>query len=628
VTARRKAVAVAGCAAAALLAAGCATAQSPAVARAGDDTVFLETWVDSVAAEVMAADRIPGAALVIVRDGEVVLSKGYGLADIAGTQPVTVDGTIFRIGSVTKVLTALALAGLIDQGSLELDAPLSEYLTGDFLAGPNGEPITVRHLLSHSAGFDQVGMRRQVDDPARRPSIAEFVSREVRPVRAPGQVGVYDTYGITLAGHLVERLSGLSYADYMRRHVFQPLGMSRSRVEIPASERGTLATGYGIERGQLVPQKYEWYVTLPASSVDATVADMGRLLLALLGDGGPLLSAGMAARVRNERLLGYGEMGAFSWGFWEENRNGYRALHHGGIMAGYSSELYIVPEAGVGFFVAYNRDPETGPPARLREAIIDLVYSRLLPDRGPQPPSLDDPLPVSPDRFAGAYGGTVGCFTCDDGEGWPITSVLVAAEGPGTLSMYGGTAQLVAVDRTTFISRRSGNEVRFLADSAGRIRYLVQGPNSFAKLDDTLLAEMLGPDWRSAPAHPLVARVRFANQDWPAAARAYHALTQRRPENGRYHFNYGFAELHNGNYEAAETAFRRALDLGQWRAWSQYYIAAARAGAGDLPPAWDALDSAIGMGFNDANLLRTEPWWQPHKAASEYQSALARIERE
>lgn len=608
-----------------LVVGSCAHAPAAAPQMEVDNSVLTE-WVDSVALAVMAEDRIPGAAIVVVQNGQVVLSRSYGLADVAAARPVSVNETVFRIGSVTKVITSLAVIRLVDQGALDLDAPISRYMTGDFLFGPNGDPIRVRHLLSHSAGFDQIGLRRQVDDPAQRPSIAEFVNREMRPVRPPGYVGVYDTYGITLAGRLIEQVSGVDYVEYMQQHFFEPLGMRRTWVETPASERHALAVGYGLEDGQLIAQDYEWYVTLPASSVDATVADMGRLLAVLLTDGASLLSREMAARIRNETLGGYDGMGAFSWGFWEENRNGYRALHHGGVMAGYSSELYMVPEAGLGFFVAYNRDFETGPPARLREAITNLVYDRILFDRSTPTATVENPPPIAPDRFSGAYGTTVACYSCEEGEGWPISTFLVEAEGPGALSMYGGSAQLVAVDSTTFISKRTGNQVKFLTDDAGRVRYLVQGPNSFAKLDDVLLEEVLGPEWRNRPVHPLIARVHFANQDWPAAARAYRALAIARPANGRYHFNFGFAELHNGNYEAGEEAFRTALELGQWRGWSQYYIAAAQAGAGDPDAAWDALNKALEIGFDDANLLRTEPWWQPYRATVEYEKALARLD--
>lgn len=604
----------------------CTAAASVSTSSAQEVPGSLERWVDSAVVESMTGDRIPGAAVALVRDGRIALAKGYGLADVTEDRPVTADGTIFRIGSVSKVLTALALTRLIDRGEVDLDTPIGRYLSGDEATALNDQPIVVRHLLTHTAGFDQTGLGRKAEDPSTRPTLAAFVRDELRPIREPGVVAVYDTYGISLAGLLLERISGLPFAEHMRRHVFAPLGMHDSWVEVPDRDRERLATGYGLEEGELVPQPYEWYVTLPASSIDATVMDMARLLRALLGQGAALLSPEMAERVRSERLFSYGDMGAFSWGFWEEKREGYRALHHGGVMFGYSSELYMVPEAGIGFFVAYNRDFETGPPARLREAMTDLLYDRFLPERaGREPPSVPT-VRVDGDRFAGAYGSTVACYTCEEGDGWPISTLTVSAEEPGILSLYGGRARFLAEQELVFRSAARGSEIRFLQDSSGDVRYLVQGPNSFVKLDDSLLTRVLGTGWAERPAHPLVARVRFANEEWPEAARAYGELAEQDPENGRYHFNRGFSLLEAGRFREAETAFRRALEIGRWEAWSQYYVAAALIGAGETERAWEALEAALDMGFDDVGLLRSERWWEEHRDAPEYHGVIERLE--
>lgn len=588
----------------------------------------LGVLVDSVVAKVMVEDRIPGAAVILVQRGETILNRAYGTADLETLRPVTVDGTVFRIGSITKLVTALAVIQLVDQGLLGLDDAVNRHLPDLPGASPSGAPILVRHLLSHTGGFDQIGERRQVSDPAERPSIRAFLEEELVPLRHPGVVGVYDTYGMTLAGHLVERVSGLSYAEYVRENIFAPLGMHSSWVEAPEPARHRLSVGYGIEDGELTAQDYEWYVTLPASSVDATAGDMGRLLAALLGDGGGVLSPDMVERLRTERLLAYGEMGAFSWGFWEEQHRGYRALHHGGVMRGYSSELYMVPEegVGVGFYVVYNRDFETGPPARLREALTDFLYEAVLPEPAVamQPP--EGPLMAVPsDRVAGVYGNTVGCFTCAEGEGWPIPTIPVQAEGPGIISLYGGSARFFATDTLVYRSETSGRELRFLTDDEGRVRYMVQGPNSFARMDEALLDEVLGVGWRDRPAEPIVAKVYRAIGEWAAAARAYADLAARIPANGRFAFYEGFSLLHAGEWIAAGEAFRRALEIGQWSAWSQYYIAAAHAGAGEADAAWAALDRALELGFDDANLLRTEPWWAQLRDTEQYREALARL---
>lgn len=617
-----------------LLLAGCGRASpTPATDAAGSSAGdagmpgLLGVSIDSVVAGVMAEDRIPGAAVVWVHDGEVVLRRAYGLADVSTLRPVTVDGTVFRIGSITKLVTAVALIQFVDRGFLGLDDAVTEHLPELAAISPSGAPILVRHLLNHTGGFDQVGERRRGETRAKRPTIRAFLEQELVPLRDPGVVGAYDTYGITLAGHLVERMSGLSYGDYVRQNIFEPLEMRSSWVEVPDSARHRLATGYGIEDGELVAQDYEWYVTLPASSVDATAGDMGRFLAALLGDGGGVLSPGMLERVRSERLLSYGDMGAFSWGFWEEQDRGYRALHHGGVMAGYSSELYLVPEQAVGFYVAYNRDVETGPPARLREALTDFLYEKLLPEPPASPAAPSGPVAaVQSVRVAGVYANTVGCFTCDEGKGWPLSIVPVQAEGPGIISLYGGSARFFAADTLIYRSESSGRELRFLTDDVGQVRYMVQGHNSFARLDQVLLDELLPAGWRARPAEPIVARVYRAIGAWPAAVRAYSSLAARDSTNGRYAFYEGFSLLHTEEWGAARAAFRRALEIGQWPAWSQYYIAGAHAGAGEVEAAWAALARALEMGFSDGNLLRTEPWWEQLRETEKYRRTLARLQ--
>jgi CubicO group peptidase (beta-lactamase class C family) len=456
-----------------------------------------------------------------------------------------------------------------------------------------------------------------VDTPGLRPTLEDFLARELVQVRRPGSVAVYDTYGITLAGHLIERVSGYSYGDFMLGEVFRPLGMSDTWVETPVTERARLATGYGLEDGALVPQPYEWYVTTPASSIDATAADMGKLLLALLGGGanahGRLLSAGLMERVLSESQTPYeSDVAAFSWGFWEEERDGYRALHHGGIMRGYSSELYLVPALKVGFYIVYNRDPETGSPPMLRERLVDLLYARILPRRdvaGARSPAA--PVPVPTADFAGAYGNTLGCFTCPEGEGWGINTIRFTAPGPGVVAM--GDRRWLAVDSTGLRDEASGALLRFLRDSAGRVRYVVRGTNSFAKLDEHLLADVLGADWRARLPASLVAITHRANERWREAAAAYASLAERAPANGAYPFYQGFSLLNAGRFADAKAAFDEALRRRKWVAWSQYYVASAHAGLRDTTAAVTALRRAVEMGFSDANLLMTESWWEPFR---------------
>jgi len=581
---------------------------------------------DSLVSASMESEGVPGAVIVVVENGRVVHRRGFGLADRDRGIPIDVDSTLFRIGSITKALTALALTGLVAREGIDLREPVERYVPPGLVPeAPVDEPIQIRHLLTHTGGFDQTGLGRRVDAPSERPTIEAFLAKHLVRVRPPGEVAVYDTYGITLAGYLIERIGGLPYADYMRSRVFLPLGMIRTWVEAPPEERASLAVGYGLEDGEWLPQDYEWYVTLPASAVDATAADMGRLLVALLGDGGALLPADLARRVRTEVQLEYGAAsGAFSWGFWDERRKGWRGLHHGGVMAGYTSELHLVPEAGLGLFLAYNRDPETGPPPRLREALIDLLYERVLPDRGDAAPP-DAAQPFDTDGFAGAYAFTVGCFTCAEGEGWGIGWQDVSAPEPGVLAI--GERRWLAVDSTGFRAKGVETPLRFLSDARGRVRYMVRGPNSWVRMDERLLEEALGESWRDEPPAPLVALVHRANRRWEAAAAAYASLAARDSMNGAYAYWEGYAALNAGEPERALRALARAREAGKWPAWSRYYEASAYAAMADHDRALELLEQSLDEGFDEPELVRSEPWWDPLREDPRFRALANRWER-
>jgi CubicO group peptidase (beta-lactamase class C family) len=615
-----------------LMHAGAADAESQSGRNATSPSTSLDwraatTLIDSVVTSTMESQRIPGAAVVFVEGDSVRILRGYGVADASTRRPVDPANTIFRVGSVSKALTALGIMRLVDGGRVSLEDPVARHVSSRIGGlGKFPEPVRIRHLLAHTGGFDQVGLRRQVEHPRDRPGLEDFLAGELVQVRPPGVVGVYDTYGMTLAGHLIERLSGESYAEYMRTRVFEPLGMRDAWVEVPETIRHRLATGYGLEDGALVPQPYEWYVTLPASSVDASAADMGRLLSALLTDGanqhGRLTSRATMSRILHETQVRYApDMAAFSWGFWEEQRDGYRALHHGGVMRGFSSELYIVPDLRIGFFVVYNRDPETGPPPMLRERLTDLLYDRLLPrnvvENEPRPRAASAPTR----QFAGAYGNTLACFTCQEGEGWGMSTLRFTAPEVGALAM--GTRRWVAIDSTGVLGETS--LLRFIPDDAGRVRYMVRGTNSWARLDEHLLAEVLGANWQRMPPAPLVAIVHRANEQWPEAAAAYGSLAARHPANGAYPYYQGFSLLHAGRFPDALAAFEESLRRKKWIPWSRYYVASAYAGMGDSTAAVAALREAVNLGFSDRNLPMTEPWWNALRSNPEVAALLERI---
>ena len=573
------------------------------------DSKALESWLNPFFVEEMKKQHLPGIAFVLVKDGRVVLSKGYGWANVEQQIPVTPERTVFRIGSITKVFTAMALMQLVDRKKITLQDDVNKYLDSPKVDQRYNEPVRFWHLLTHTAGFDQTGLGRQVPKPEERKSLAEFLEAQLIRVRPPGQVSCYDTYGITLAGYLIERISGFSYAAYLKQNVFAPLGMTRANVETPQTLLGDLAVGYGYQDGRFVPQPYEYYVTLPASSIDATAHDMAQWMIALLGNGrtkaGRFLSAAAARRIKEPQFTNYPSFPGFAYGFWEDLRNGQRAIHHGGDMLGFTTEMYLLPEHNLGFFVAYNRNQEAGGgPTNLRELLTEKLMNQWFPTHdSPKKHLAVAPLSIDTTVFAGKYANNLYCHTCFDGQGWGWALTSLSSGGPGLLI---GSRRWLAVEPLVFQEENGSRRIAFRKDKSGEITHLIVGNSVHEKLGERLLTEVLGVGWQKRSMAPLTARVYRDTEQWQKAAAAYAAIIDQRPNDGRANYYLGFCWLNAGEAERALAAFARARALKQWPPFTAYYTAAALARKGNKEQALEALEEAIKLGFSDQELLQRD----------------------
>ncbi|HSM36701.1 MAG TPA: serine hydrolase, partial [Longimicrobiales bacterium] len=244
----------------------------------------LDSLLRPVIIDHMADRYIAGAAVAVVHGSQVVYRAGFGRREVFSEDPVDVDRTIWRIGSITKVLTGLAVLQLVDAGKVELDRDVNDYFERPIVPEDRPEPVLVRHLLTHTAGFDQVGLGRHVDRPEDVRPLEEFLREYLARVRDPGILSTYDTYGITLAGLLVERVSGLSYEEYLQRHIFAPLEMHRAGIAVPPALAGDVAVGYAFA-GHWEAQRWEYMNTDPASTANASAPDMANLAIMLLNEG-------------------------------------------------------------------------------------------------------------------------------------------------------------------------------------------------------------------------------------------------------------------------------------------------------------------------------------------------------
>jgi CubicO group peptidase (beta-lactamase class C family) len=317
----------------------------------------LEKFLAPVMEQQIAKQHVAGAMVVIVKDGAILFAKGYGWADIAAGRPMTADATLLRPGSISKLFTAIGVMQLAEQGKLDLDRDVNEYLDFRIPVPDGGVPVTLRRLLTHRAGFEEHAKDLFSSKPVPEP-LGRWLARS-RPERLfpQGDVSAYSNYGMALAGYIVERASGEPYTDYIARHILGPLGMKRSTFAQPLPEALVPLAPKAYLRSDKPPLAFsETIPAAPAGALWATGTDMGRFMLALL-DGGSLngvqilrretLAQMMAPKIRTQS----GNMGL---AFYETDIGGMRFIGHDGATMTFLSQLLLSPENNFGLFISYN----------------------------------------------------------------------------------------------------------------------------------------------------------------------------------------------------------------------------------------------------------------------------------
>lgn len=343
----------------------------------------LEDFIDGAMAMGIANREVAGAVFVLVKDGEVVIQKGYGFADVEARKPVDPARTLFRPGSVSKLFTWTAVMQLVEQGKLDLDDPVDRHL--DFeIPETFPQKITVRHLLDHSAGFEDGYKDMFVASPDEYQELGPWLASHIPArVREPGVEVSYSNYSTAVAGYIVQRISGEDFSDYIDRHIFQPLGMTRStfREPLPQSWQTDVAIGYEWKDGRFEAQPAELiYNIAPAGSLYSTGADMARFVEAHLQDGrlgdARILQADTAKRMRTRLAANSPGLPGIGHGFLETRASNPRIIGHGGNTGEFHSNLILIPEADVGFFISLTGGNEA---SIARSELSAMVVERLVP---------------------------------------------------------------------------------------------------------------------------------------------------------------------------------------------------------------------------------------------------------
>ena len=430
----------------------------------------VELFMDSVMASIMAEHHVPGAVFVIVKDGRIILAKGYGQANVQSRQPVDAQKTLFRIASITKPFTAVAILQLVEQNLLSLDEDIREKLPITLETQFDG-PITIWNLLTHTSGFEL----SDIGDAARSPEdvlpLAEMAAtRMTTQGSAPGRRYHYSNHNYLLAGLLIEQATGTPYDQYLQNNVFRPLGMDyiSAAQPIPDSLHANRAIGYDWSGDSYAALPLDFSNVASADVIHASGLAMARFMLALL-DSDQSRSLGLFGHESHQLMtrVQFNHHSALQngWtlGLVESTMNGLRSVGHGGAQLGFISQMHLFPEENLGIFVALNRRSGNAR-YNIVQAYLDRYYS------GGQEIS---PLMQQPDRsglrdlehLAGVYLNTGFALT------GTLEKVIALAGRRGSVRINSDGAGNLAIGDTRLLPRDGGV---FLTESGRTVIYFEQ----------------------------------------------------------------------------------------------------------------------------------------------------------
>ena len=447
------------------------------------DPAEMETFLDKLLGKEMEKHHIAGAAVSVVKDGKLFFTKGYGYADFEKGIPVDPERTNFRTGSLAKLFTWTAVMQLAEQGKLDLNADVNTYL--DFrIPDTYPQPITLKHLMTHTSGFEDLYYERLAKDPNDlEPPREWLISHMPARVRPPGDVAAYSSYGTALAGYIVARVSGEPYDRYIQEHILNPLGMvhTTARPSMPPDIHAHTSKGYVYEDGAfkefpdtsgmaLAYADMGQPALVPAGDMQASVTDMARFMIAQLRDGrhGDANTAG--ARILNERTLRQMHSTLYTpdprllgtaYGFFDFSDNGQKTLGHSGGSDPIWSLLLLLPEQNLGVFVVYNSEGGqdlTNQHLGFQRAFFDHYY----------PASAVKPI-QPPADFAERAGRFEGSYQITGGE---------SGTSETTFEKVGGLFGMGTVEISD-----SGNGTLLFKNPWAEWRFVVVAPLYFRQID-------------------------------------------------------------------------------------------------------------------------------------------------
>ncbi|MBH5317872.1 beta-lactamase family protein [Paenibacillus sp. GSMTC-2017] len=449
-----------------------------------EHTNDLEPFLDQFMEKKMAEKHIPGAVLSIVKDGKLLFAKGYGYSDLEHQIPVQADRTLFRVASVSKLFASTAAMQLVERGMLDLNADIRQVL--DLFPVPSDftEPITLHHLLTHTAGYDETAFRARANNAEEVTTLRTAKNPFVQsPVRAPGERLSYSNYGMELVGFMVEKQTGQTFEQYVRQNIFEPLGMESSTFSqsLPKDMTDRLAIGYRWKQGTNLPQSFNYFHGGSSGSLITNAIDVSKFMIAHLqnevGDKSRILQPKTVELMHRQHYTIHPQAEGMAYGFFEDFNNGRRALSHHGRLSEAQSILYLLPEEEIGLFVSYNLHFLDERGNSLGQQIIDAFMDRYFPASAPDQPHPTFTLSKQEQtRLAGTYRWVFHSYNTAEKILSLLWDMNIRFDKNGKMisdSFLQGHSVLEATGKDVFVSADGKKKLSFLLiDNQGKADYV------------------------------------------------------------------------------------------------------------------------------------------------------------
>ena len=450
-----------------------------------DDSVSMEAYFDGVIETHLRDKNIAGATLAVVHNGKTKILKGYGYSDVANKTEVDPNSTLFRIGSITKLFTWTAIMQLVERGEINLDDNVNDFLEGFKIPDTYDQPITIKHLMSHTPGFeDEIIGLFALDESAIKP-LGDILKEEMPArVRPPGVHSSYSNHGTGMAAYIVEQVTGQDFDDYVEQHILNPLDMNRAttRQPLPPSLSPLMSKGYIHANGEFVEKPFEFVPLGPVGTASAASGSMIHLMNMYLNHGSlngqSILDSTTLALMASTAHQHHPAVNPMRHGFMDVSQNGQTIIGHGGDTFWFHSLMALFTDHNLGVFLSFNSEAGGMTYLEVLEDFTDRYF----------PEEVDDITPNASEdltAYVGEY--AVNRYSHDDilkiGKMMSVVNVEADPEGYLITKFMGNAEKWIKQDDLVFRNENNSDVFVFERGENGRIQHAFWGGLPIMALD-------------------------------------------------------------------------------------------------------------------------------------------------